>query len=267
MKEAFRKTGSGFTLVELAIVLVIIGLLVGGVLAGQELINQAKIRSVIRQVSEMDVAANTFRAKYGKIPGDFNRASMYGINHPKDSGTANLALTVNSGNNGNGDGLLQDSTGKIGYESGALPDGEMLNIFVMLSNTELIKGTFTQTDGCSGGTCNTTIGTGIPVTALNDGMMVLTEMATNRFVYALGVLNNLTILDPDSMGNTMTTEMAFALDSKLDDGNPMTGAVRPYHRYPTTTPSQNSGNCINGSQQYNLVLTTQLCSVSVRASI
>jgi len=65
---------SGFTLVELAIVIVVIGLLVGGVLVGQELIKQAQIRNVISQIREYNTAANTFRAKYNSLPGDFDKA-------------------------------------------------------------------------------------------------------------------------------------------------------------------------------------------------
>lgn len=63
-----------FTLVELAIVIVIIGLLVGGVLQGQELIKQARLRDGIKKMYSVHSAYNTFRAKYNAIPGDFNRA-------------------------------------------------------------------------------------------------------------------------------------------------------------------------------------------------
>ena len=67
----------GFTLIELAIVIVIIGLLVGGVLAGKELIKQAGIRTQINQFQEVNRAVNTFLAKYGQLPGDLDRATQY----------------------------------------------------------------------------------------------------------------------------------------------------------------------------------------------
>lgn len=60
----------GFTLVELSIVLVIIGLLIGGILVAQSLIESAKTNAFIRQVGEFDIAVSSFRNKYRHLPGD-----------------------------------------------------------------------------------------------------------------------------------------------------------------------------------------------------
>jgi prepilin-type N-terminal cleavage/methylation domain-containing protein len=60
----------GFTLIELSIVLVIIGLIVGGVLVGQNLIAAAAVRAQISQIEKYQTAANAFRGKYGYLPGD-----------------------------------------------------------------------------------------------------------------------------------------------------------------------------------------------------
>jgi len=60
----------GFTLVELSIVLIIIGMLVGGILIGQNLIESAKINSFVRQMQQIDAAASLFKDKYKSIPGD-----------------------------------------------------------------------------------------------------------------------------------------------------------------------------------------------------
>ena len=65
-----RNCRSGFTLIELAIVLVIIGLLAGGVLVGQHLIKAAEIRATISQIERYNTATNTFKGKYGALPGD-----------------------------------------------------------------------------------------------------------------------------------------------------------------------------------------------------
>ncbi len=61
---------SGFTLVEIAIVLVIIGLLLGGVLKGQELINQAKIKNVANDFNGLSAAVYAYQDRYKKFPGD-----------------------------------------------------------------------------------------------------------------------------------------------------------------------------------------------------
>ena len=55
----------GFTLIELSIVIVIIGLIVGGVLVGRDLIRASQLRGLISEVEEFKTAANTFRLKYG----------------------------------------------------------------------------------------------------------------------------------------------------------------------------------------------------------
>src|SRR5260221_67237 len=64
------KRTQGFTLVEIAIVLVIIGLLLGGILKGQEMITQAKIKNVIADFSGISAAYHGYVDRYKKIPGD-----------------------------------------------------------------------------------------------------------------------------------------------------------------------------------------------------
>jgi prepilin-type N-terminal cleavage/methylation domain-containing protein len=68
---------AGFTLLELSIVLVIIGLIIGGVTMGQELIKQGQVKSAVSDFQKYDAAYRTFQLKYQQIPGDFNKASQY----------------------------------------------------------------------------------------------------------------------------------------------------------------------------------------------
>jgi prepilin-type N-terminal cleavage/methylation domain-containing protein len=66
---------AGFTLVEIAIVLVIIGLLLGGILKGQEMITQAKIKNVINDFNGVTVAVTSYQDRYRAIPGDDQNAA------------------------------------------------------------------------------------------------------------------------------------------------------------------------------------------------
>lgn len=68
---------TGFSLVELSIVLVILGLLTGGILGGQALIKAAEMRATIKQLEEYQLAVNGFRLKYNATPGDFTDATRF----------------------------------------------------------------------------------------------------------------------------------------------------------------------------------------------
>lgn len=70
----------GFTLVEIAIVLVIVGLLVGGVLRGQELINSARVRNILDQQTSIQTAYTSFLDRFKAIPGDMSAAQAALIN-------------------------------------------------------------------------------------------------------------------------------------------------------------------------------------------
>lgn len=68
---------AGFSLVELAIVLIIIGLIVGGVLKGQDLIESARVNSIQTQLNEIRTAATTFLNKYDDLPGDMPEPELF----------------------------------------------------------------------------------------------------------------------------------------------------------------------------------------------
>src|SRR5688500_8122041 len=81
---------TGFTLVEIAIVLVIIGLLLGGILKGQEMITQAKIKNVIADFSGVSAAYHGYQDRYRAIPGDDpNAATRWAVAPVAFSGSGN----------------------------------------------------------------------------------------------------------------------------------------------------------------------------------
>ena len=108
---------NGFTLVEIAIVLVIIGLLLGGVLKGQEMIKNAEIRSVITDVGGITTAMYAYRDRYNAIPGD------------DGSGVTHTGVVSSDGN---GNGVLLDV-------SGSAP-AEEANFFAHLRAVNLLTG-------------------------------------------------------------------------------------------------------------------------------
>lgn len=77
IKSLRNKSQSGFTLVEMAIVLVIVGLLIGGVLKGQELINSAKVKNLANDFRNMPTLIYSYQDKFRALPGDDAQASTH----------------------------------------------------------------------------------------------------------------------------------------------------------------------------------------------
>nr|VFJ89516.1 MAG: prepilin-type N-terminal cleavage/methylation domain-containing protein [Candidatus Kentron sp. LFY] len=113
---------SGFTLVEIAIVLVVIGLLLGGILKGQSLIDNARARSLAEKATSAQTAYYGFFDRYRAIPGDMTAASA----------TAALGVTVSSGGNSNG---------RLDNPSDA-PWGEANALWEQLSKAGFIAGNY-----------------------------------------------------------------------------------------------------------------------------
>ncbi|NPA42011.1 MAG: prepilin-type N-terminal cleavage/methylation domain-containing protein [Aquificae bacterium] len=94
----------GFTLVELAIVLVIIGIILGAVLKGQELINNAKVKRLQNDMRGMEALMWTFYDRYGKFPGDCDGNGLinsYISYTPGTGGTPPTSFCTGTGLNGN----------------------------------------------------------------------------------------------------------------------------------------------------------------------
>jgi len=77
VEENMKRNQSGFTLIEIAIVLVIIGLLLGGVMKGQELINSAKVKNLAADFKNTSLYIYSYQDKYRSLPGDDAQATSH----------------------------------------------------------------------------------------------------------------------------------------------------------------------------------------------
>lgn len=258
--QKINKAGdkAGFTLIELSIVLVIIGLIVGGVLVGQDLIRAAELRSTISQIERYNVAANTFQGKYDGLPGDMTGAATFGFS------------TGNSGDlTADGDGLVEGDA--------ADPDStaeEIAAFFHHMTQAEMTSEPVTgnATAGYDLADCDdeslmfplSKYGKGVRVWAASHG-------GQNHFYLA-----NWTIEDGvvSAAGEALTPLAAFNFDSKLDDGLPLAGIVQVYEDIDTAGADESgggaaAGECVNGTAYYTDNTTTQNvagCTIRSRAS-
>jgi len=127
-----NKQNKGFTLVEIAIVLVIIGLLLGGILKGQELINNARVRAISDRSNSLKAAWYAFIDRYQALPGDYVQARQYVPNVAADGdGDGNLTLKDSPlvFNHLTGAGLLRCTVCTSSGGTRSFSDNSLVNLY------------------------------------------------------------------------------------------------------------------------------------------
>ncbi len=218
--QKHMKHEEGFTLVELSIVLVIIGLIIGGVLAGQDMIKAAEIRSQVSQLQGYDTAANTFKDKYRYLPGD-----ILGSGAAATNTAVQVGLTTRTGadGNGDGDGTLEGCSAGAG---GLLLGCETVLFWQDLNTMGLVDGSYaTATNALVTAASTSVVTSYIPEAKLKSGNFVTVFSAAGRNYYQLAGVTSVAA-GVYTLGALLTPQMAFNVDSKMDDGKPLTGSVR-----------------------------------------
>jgi prepilin-type N-terminal cleavage/methylation domain-containing protein len=216
----------GFSLVELSIVLVILGLLTGGILAGQSLIRAAELRSVATEYDRYFSATNTFRDKYFALPGDMNNATRFWGDD--NAACADPAITNGTPGtcNGNGDGLL-------GQPGGVSATGEMYQFWKQLALAGLVEGSYTGLAG-PGTVGDSVLGSNVPVSKLgnagwtaNTADLAAATADANAFTvnYGNNFLFGADVGTGGTWGPAMKPEEAWNIDTKMDDGRPGYGKI------------------------------------------
>ncbi len=199
------KAQRGFTLIEIAIVLVIIGLLLGGVLQGQQLIENSRVKSATNSLNGLAAATFSYQDRYGRLPGD----------DPDAITTRGATWTRAAG--GDGDGVIDDSM--TVFNPGTTD--ETSYFFQDLRSAGFIAGDPAD-DGAEA----------LPANPFGG---LITVMTDNTILQD----SNMNPLQGTKvcMGN-VGGSAAIALDTQLDDGNSDTGRLRASaNATPNTAPA------------------------------
>ena len=210
------RSQQGFTLVEMAIVLVIIGLLLGGILKGQELITSARVRNIADQNSGVQAAYYGFIDRYRQVPGDWGKdnaaKAIPGVDH-----------------GGNSSGRL-DQDGFV----------EALALWEQLSKSGFIQGHYT----------------GVIKEPTQDDVNLAPRNAFNGFLMLFSSSDYIDVEDKPSeklnlvLGTGIPVNVIAELDRKIDDGLPQSGVLRQAVTAGGhfKTLSQSKSTCVSGEK-------------------
>jgi prepilin-type N-terminal cleavage/methylation domain-containing protein len=221
-----RKPYQGFTLIELSIVLVIIGLIIGGILVGRDLVMAAGVRAQVTQMDKYQQAINVFRDKYGQLPGD--------ISDPDASRFGFVARGPNRGQ-GDGNGLLEANPAQDNVQVGGgfASGGETAMFWVDLSTAHLIDSSiaalgtnYPSPTTAPGGIAYNTIpnlDAWLPAAKIGQGnyLYPYSSGAVNYY----GMSSNIAIGWALSSTPALSVRQAASIDAKIDDGLPQNGRV------------------------------------------
>lgn len=247
---------AGFSLVELSIVLVILGLLTGGILGGQALIHASELRSISNDYSKYVTAMNTFRDKYQALPGDFTTAQdVWGVADAVAGTCITTPSTDSKTCNGDGDGQIDLSAGS----------NEYFRFWQHLANAGLIEGSYNGVAGALGN--NDSSSSNAPSSRLANGLWqarYVGDINSAHTAYFEGSYNNIfqfgldtTASSGDNDAGITNAEDMWNVDTKIDDGKPGYGKL---------VSRENRANCVTTTSydtaEYNVTVsgvTSQSC--------
>ena len=246
-KETTASRQQAFTLVELSIVLVIIGLVVGGVLVGQGAVRASMLQKLITDKVMFETSFYAFQTKYGCIAGDCSNATDF-FGTSTDCGNAMCKdLTASGGtcNGGNGNGIIEST-------ASSYPNiYEALLLWNQLGLSGLIAGKY------FGSYCGIT-SNNVPVSPLNNKSIWWGNtgvVVAGKTVFTVGKPTG------QAWGASITASNAYSIDSKIDDGNPNGGRFRAREGYKPDQSGFYPDGCKSGNV-YDVNQTEERCLIS-----
>jgi prepilin-type N-terminal cleavage/methylation domain-containing protein len=245
---------AGFTLLEMSIVLVIVGLIIGGILYGRTLLTNSKLQTVITDYDNYAQSVANFRQAYQALPGDMATATT---SWGTDSSGCPTGGGATGTCNGNGDGMI----GPAGQEY------ETFRFWQHLKDAGMLAAPVTGVPA-SGGVYASVPGTNVPAGSLTgSGYSVVWQGvvpvgAANVFAGSYGntLLFGQVVPGSYTNGPILTPTQAQGIDAKIDDGMPVTGTVRSYKSGAAVTPNCTT-TAVESTAAYNIGNNSVLCAL------
>lgn len=256
---------SGFSLVELSVVLAIVGLLIGGVLAGQSLLKGQRLRAVLTDAKNYATAIQQFKIKYSYLPGDFPTATeVWGRADGGTPLTSNCAAPITTASpdgattcNGDGNGTINGG------------DSENFRVWQQLASAQFIAGKYTGVHTPSSVSWDTVPGINAPKGSLDKSGFFIWSwgVQTTDWYYFAGDYNNAMTFGKTTTGSwpdspALTGEDTFLLDNKIDDGLPASGFLRAMRAGPTDIVAQNCATTNVAATARYVLNATESCAIS-----
>lgn len=242
---------NAFTLLELAVVLAVVGLMVGGIVVGQSLVEQARLNSVLKDMRAFKTATVQFRMQYNGKAGDLRDAESYFGTDPNGCPTSTVRTPRMTTCNGNGDGVISSTN-------------ETWRSWQHLTAAEMLEGVYSGVAG-AGGTGEAVAGENVPTSRVRGGAYHYVSFnpgTSNANYYAPTVAGDAIFLGKSVAGSwpsqaILSPADQYQLDAKYDDGKPATGFIN-------AMKSPLNPNCTTSdtaAAEYNAMYISTACTV------
>lgn len=253
-----------FTLVELAIVLIIIGLITGGVVGAQSLIKSAKRQDILKQINNLQTAFQAYTLEFDDIPGDHKDAYNYFNGNTKGCGLNDD--NVYQGCNGDGDKCIGSLNGSCTVSTYMW--GDVRRFFMHLHLSEIMPkmpyaNWHSSALTLSNDVCQAYGVNAYPITSFENVTFIANSKTSNVHrvyfftpgqLYHSGTACHITSYQP-----AFTPQDMKYFEKKMDDNNGRLGRIRAVHN--AQTDSYSGTNCQDSDGNYNLSYTESSCGL------
>ena len=245
----------GFSLIETAILLVIVTLIIGSMFVARTVIENSQMRGLVAQLEQVDGAVQAFKTRYRCMPGDCVNATRYFPLKTNNCIHTNGASETNRTCNGDGGGFVNSTSG-----GSPTTRREKYLFWQHLNLARLINGTYTGISGAGASNGHSVIGSNVPRTPLDAVGMDVSYQDGDAWSVVLGAsrgrIYHLNLGATRGTGElsygSLPTFIARSIDRKIDDGLASTGRFGAYG----AASVYNTTGCVSGSGPSQTYLTS-----------